>query len=486
MLHAASSVVRSSVLVSSLACTAFLGAGACLAQAPSSVQPLPDGIRTTAAGLRDSALRGTQAYEFVRSLTTEVGPRLAGSDGDRRGVEWGVRKLKELGFSNVRAEKVTVPHWVRGSESGEILTPFPQPVALTALGGSVGTPEAGIEGEVVEVARLEDLDKLAPDAVRGKILFISNRMERTQDGSGYGRAVGARSAGPSRAGELGAIALLIRSISTSDDRLPHTGATRYEEGGPRIPAAALSNPDADLLAAKIAASKGTPVRFRLKLGAQYLPEAESANVIGEIPGREKPEEIVLLGCHLDSWDLGTGAIDDATGCAIVSEAARLIGQLQQRPRRTIRVVLYANEEFGLSGARGYAEKYAADLPKHIIAAESDFGTGRIWQISSRVDPATRPRVEQIAELLKPLDIALGGNEAGGGADLIPLAPARVPVVSLNQDGTTYFDYHHTANDTLDKVDVKALDQNVAAWAVFAYVAAEMEGDFGRGPEQTGR
>lgn len=487
MLHAASSAVRSSILVSSLAFTAVLGTSACLAQAPAAPAALPEAVRTTAASLRDSALRGTKAYDFVRSLTVEVGPRLAGSDGDRRGVEWGVRALKELGFSNVRAEKVTVPHWVRGSESGEILSPFAQPVALTALGGSVGTPAEGIEAEVIEVAKVEDLGKLSPDVAKGKIVFISNRMERTRDGSGYGRAVGARSAGPSLAGKLGAVALLIRSIGTSDNRLPHTGATRYEEGGPRIPAAALSNPDADLLAAKIAAAKGkTLVRFRLKLGAQYLPEAESANVIGEIPGREKPEEIVLLGCHLDSWDPGTGALDDAAGCAIVSEAARLIGGLKQRPRRTIRVVLYANEEFGLSGARAYAEKYAADLPRHVIAAESDFGAGRVLQISSRVAPEALPRVEQIAELLKPLDIARGDNEAGGGADLIPLAPARVPVMSLNQDGSTYFDYHHNANDTLDKVDPKLLDQNVAAWVVFAYVAAEMQGDFGRGPEQVQR
>lgn len=477
MLHARR--VRPSVLASSFTLGALLGAGACLAQQPAP-SALPESIRSTAASLRDAALQGTRAYDYVRSLTVEVGPRLAGSDGDRRGVEWGLRTMKELGFRNVRAEKVTVPHWVRGAESGEILTPYAQPVAVTALGGSVGTPEPGIEAEVIEVATLQDMDKLTPEAAKGKIVFISNRMKRAQDGSGYGDAVSARGAGPVRAAKLGAAALLIRSIGTDDSRFPHTGSTRYEEGTPRIPAAALSNPDADLLAAQIATGK--PVRFRLKLGARYLPETESANVIGEIPGREKPEEIVLLACHLDSWDLGTGALDDATGCGIVMEAGRRIGELKQRPRRTIRVVLYANEEFGLSGARAYAQAHAANLPRHIIAAESDFGTGRVWRIESRVAPEARPRVEEIARLLEPLEIKLGDNEAGGGADLIPLAPARVPVMSLSQDGTTYFDYHHTANDTLDKVDAKALDQNVAAWVTFAYVAAEMEGDFGRGPE----
>ncbi|RPH56768.1 M20/M25/M40 family metallo-hydrolase, partial [bacterium] len=195
-----------------------------------------------------------------------------------------------------------------------------------------------------------------------------------------------------------------------------------------------------------------------------------------------PEEIVLLGCHLDSWDLGTGAVDDAAGCAIMMEAARRIGELPRKPRRTLRVVLYANEEFGLSGARAYAETHASELPRHVLAGESDFGSGQVWRISSRVDPAQLPAIDVLADLLKPLDVERGNNEAGGGADLSPLRPARVPVVSLGQDGTEYFDWHHTANDTLDKVDPKDLDQNVAAWATVAYVAAEMPGDFGRAPE----
>ncbi|HWM90886.1 MAG TPA: M20/M25/M40 family metallo-hydrolase [Thermoanaerobaculia bacterium] len=447
-------------------------------------QSLSSETIATATALRDGAMKGTRAYELVRSLTVETGPRLAGSPGDKAGVEWGVRTLKELGFQNVRAEKVTVPHWVRGAESGEIVSPWPQPVVLAALGGSVGTPEGGIEAEVVMVPDVAALEGMDPAKVKGRIVFVNKRMRRAKDGSGYGEAVVGRGRGATLGGKLGAAAVLIRSVGTDNNRTPHTGAMRYEEGTPRIPAAALSNPDADILETQIdAAGKARkPVRFRLKLGARYLPDAESANVIGEIPGREKPEEIVLLGCHLDSWDLGTGAVDDAAGCAIMMEAARRIGELPQRPRRTVRVVLFANEEFGLSGARAYAEKYAADLPRHILAGESDFGSGRVWQVDSRVAPESLPLFDEIAKLLAPIGAERGDNQSGGGADLSPLIPARVPVVGLNQDGTYYFDWHHTANDTLDKIDAKDLDQNVAAWAAVAYAAAEMSGSFGQAPE----
>lgn len=468
------------VLVGSLLSVCLLAASGAGFAAPEGLQPLPDTLRSTAASLREGAMRGTGAYDLVRSLTLEAGPRPAGSDGDRRAVEWALRTMRELGLSNVRAEAVKVPRWEPGVSTGTILAPWEQPVILLPLGGSVGTPEAGIEGEIVAVPSVEDLEKTAPEKVRGKIVFINKRMERRRDGSGYGEAVGGRSRGAAVAGKLGASALLIRSVGTDNNRTPHTGAMRYEDGGPRIPAAALSNPDADLLEAQLSAGK--PVRFRLVLGSRHLPEGDSANVIGEIPGREKPDEIVLLGCHLDSWFPGTGAVDDGAGCAIVMEAARRIGALPRKPRRTIRVVLYANEEFGLSGARAYAEKHAAELPKHILAGESDFGSGPIWKVDSRVAPETLPVFDEIAKLLSPLGIERGDNEAGGGADLIPLAPARVPVIGLGQDGTYYFDWHHTANDTLDKIDPKDLDQNVAAWAVVAWAAAEMPGDFGRGPE----
>ncbi|MEA2564054.1 MAG: carboxypeptidase [Acidobacteriota bacterium] len=451
---------------------------------PATAQSLSPEIAATASALRDGAMKGTRAFEIVRSLTLETGPRPAGSAGDRAAVEWGVRTLKALGLQNVRAEKVTVPHWVRGAESGEIVSPWPQPVILAALGGSVGTPEGGIEAEVVQVPDVAALEGMDAAKVKGKIVFINKRMRRAKDGSGYGETVVGRGRGPSLAGKLGAVALLIRSVGTDNNRTPHTGASRYDEGIPKIPAAALSNPDADTLEGQLAGGK--PVVFRLKLGARALPEEQSANVIGEIPGREKPDEIVLLGCHLDSWDLGTGAIDDGAGCGIMIEAVRRIGELKQHPRRTVRVVLFANEEFGLSGARAYAEAHAADLPHHILVGESDFGSGRVWQADSRVAPESLALFDEVAKLLAPIGVERGDNESGGGADLSPMAPAHVPVVGLSQDGTYYFDWHHTSNDTLDKIDPKDLDQNVAAWAALAYAVAEMPGNFGKAPEAQAR
>ncbi len=316
--------------------------------------------------------------------------------------------------------------------------------------------------------------------MRGRIVFFDAPMERTRDGSGYERAVAVRGAGPSRAAKLGAVAVLIRSMATGTDRFAHTGGTRYAEGVPRIPAAALAVPDADLLAAEVASGK--PVTFRLRLASRELPEARSANVIGDIVGRELPGEVVLIGAHLDSWDLGTGAIDDGAGVAIVGEAARQILARRERPRRTIRVILYANEEFGLSGARAYAAAHAAELPRHVFASESDLGSGRVWRLQSRVAPDRLPLAAGIARLLAPLGVEPGGNDAEGGADTTPLAPAGVPVLELDQDASRYFDYHHTADDTLDKIDPKDLDQNVAAWAAVAWAVADMPGDLGRAPQ----
>jgi len=444
---------------------------------PPTAQVLADEIQETAVSLRDAALKGTRAWSLLSSLTTEVGPRPAGSPGDRRAVAWAVRTLKDLGFSNVHTEKVTVPHWVRGEEAGEIVAPYPQRVALAAVGGSVGTPAAGIEAAVVEVAGLDALDHLDAAKVKGKIVFFNTPTDRTRDGSGYGKAVPVRSQGPSRAAKLGAVAVVLRSIGTDSNRLPHTGGLRYEQGLPRIPAAALSGPDADLLASELAGGK--PVRLRLRLGARTLAPAESANVIGEIPGREKPDEIVLLGAHLDSWDLGTGAIDDGAGCAIVVEAARRIAELKARPRRTLRVVLFANEELGLSGAEAYAKAHAQELPRHVLALESDLGSGRVWRLESRVAIESMGWIRELDRLVFPIGAGSGTNQGDSGADLGPLASAGVPTVSLMQDATGYFDFHHTANDTLDKANARDLDYNVAAWSAVVYAAAELPGDFGR-------
>jgi carboxypeptidase Q len=443
---------------------------------------MPEEITTAALSLRDAALRGTKAHDIVESLTTEVGPRPCGSPADSLAVAWALRTLKQLGFSNVHAEKVTVPHWERGAASGEIVAPYHQRVVLIALGGSVATPPAGVEAAVVSVADQDELAKLTPAQVEGRIVFFDTPTERRRDEQGYEKAVRVRSAGPAQAAKLGAVAVVIRSIGTDQNRLPHTGATRYAPAGRRIPAAALSGPDADLLAAEI--KSGKPVRFRLKLEARDLAPAESANVIGDIPGSDKPQEIVLLGAHLDSWDPGTGALDDGAGVAIVTETARRIGELKTRPHRTVRVVLFANEEFGLSGAEAYAKAHAAELPQHVVALESDLGSGRVWRLESYVAPAELGWLRGLNQLLYPIGVTSGGNQGDGGADVGPLLRGGVPSLSLDQDATNYFDFHHSANDTLDKVNAKDLDWNVAAWTAVVYAVAEMPGDFGRVKPET--
>jgi carboxypeptidase Q len=426
-----------------------------------------------ANALRERGMADDTAWRLVESLTTEVGPRSAGSPGDAAAVAWALREMQRLGFANVRSMEVTVPHWVRGDAQFAVLEPWPQPMPVLALGGSVGTSAEGIEAEAVMVKDVAALNALPAGAVKDRIVFFSNRMERKQDGSGYGPAVAVRAAGPSAAGALGARGVVIRSVSTSDDRFPHTGATRYREDAPRIPAFAISNPDADSLERQFASGK--PVRLRLWSTSRELPPARSANVIGEIPGTDRAAEIVLLGAHLDSWDPGVGAIDNGAGVAITMGAANLIRQAGLKPRRTIRVVLFANEEFGTSGSRAYVTANQAEVAQHVLGFEADFGAGPVWRLSSRVNPAQLPVVDQIHKALAPFKLARGGNEAGGGADLDGLAKLGMPVLSPDLDGTQYFDVHHTANDVLARIDPAALRQSVTAYAIGAWLGAQYPG-----------
>lgn len=430
-----------------------------------------------AAVLRSKAASGTMAFEHVSSLVTEVGPRSAGSAGDAAAVRWAMNKLASLGFSNVRSQDVLVPHWVRGTAQVQIVAPFPQPLVAAALGGSVGTAEEGIEANVLGVASLDALAALPAGSVNGKIVFIDERMARARDTGGYSATVKNRAQGASVAGNLGAAAVVIRSVGTSNNRIAHTGTVAYRTDAPRIPAFAISNPDADVLARQL--KSGKPVRMRLYSTAREMPPAWSANVIGEIPGRSRANEIVLLGAHLDSWDLGHGAIDDGAGVAIVTEAARLIGKLDRPPARTIRVVLFANEEFGLSGAREYARLAGDELARHVLAIEADLGAGPVWQLQSSVAVEALPAIGDMHRVLAPLQIEAGDNTAQGGSDLRPLREAGVPLLELALDATNYFDVHHTVNDTLAQIDPKALDQSAVAFAVAAYLAANKEGDFGR-------
>ena len=440
--------------------------------------------RSDAATLVAAGARDTGAYAILESLTTEIGPRMAGSAAYDRATAWAQDKFKSLGYDRVYLEPVTYPTWERRHESAEVVAPFSQRLVITTLGGSVGTGGKPVQAQVVEFATLDAL-KAAPDgSLAGKIAYISNRMERFKDGHGYGPAVAARS-GASLASGKGAVALVIRSIGTDSDRMPHTGMQRYADVGTKIPAAALSNPDADLLSNMI--RRGKPVTLKLDIDAGPTGVTTTQyNVVGEIRGRKKPEEVVVIGGHLDSWDLGTGAIDDGAGVAITMAAGALIGKLDKAPLRTIRVIAFANEEQGLAGGRAYAETHKAELDLQQLGAESDFGAGRIYSFRAGVAPQAIPVVEEIAKLLAPLGIAYETDKGGPGPDIGPFAKVGMPWAQLAQDGTDYFDYHHTANDTLDKVEAKALDQQAAAYAVMAYVAADSTVDFGRAPPLTGQ
>jgi len=460
-------------------CLSLLAGGAQAAK-----PPFDDPAIAAATSLRDMSETGTGAQAIVESLTTEIGPRMAGSPAFDRAIEWAQAKFKSLGYDRVYLEPVSFPVWERRHESAAVLSPFPQPLAVTALGGSVGTGVQPLEAEVVEFANLDALASAPADSLAGKIAYISNRMRRFKDGSGYGPAVAARVDGPSEAAKKGAVALLIRSIGTDSDRLPHTGITHYADDAAKIPAAALSNPDADLLSNML--RRAQPVRIRLVIDAGWTGATKTAyNVIGEIVGREKPDEVVVIGGHLDSWDLGTGAIDDAAGVAITMAAGAMIGKLDRAPRRTIRVVAFCNEEQGLYGGKAYAETHKAELDRQQLGAESDFGAGRIYAFRAGVAPEAQPVIDQIGELLAPLGIVADKLKGDAGPDLGPFASLGMPWAELAQDGTDYFDWHHSANDTLDKIDPRAMDQQAAAYAVLAYLAAESRVDFGRAPPLIG-
>jgi carboxypeptidase Q len=430
---------------------------------------------SAASTLRERAMADTGAWQLLESLTTEVGARPAGSAGDKAAVAWALREMQRLGFANVRSMEVLVPHWVRGDARFQVLAPWPQALPTLALGGSVGTPPAGIEADAILVKDLEALKNLPAGAVRGRIVYFNNRMERTRDGTGYGRAVTVRVTGPSAAAALGAIGVVIRSVGTSDERFPHTGSLRYSAEAPRIPAFAISNPDADALERQFASGK--PVRLHMTSDSRELPQARSANVIGEVPGTERAHEIVILGAHLDSWDPGVGAIDNGAGVAIMMSVAKLIQDLDSRPRRTIRVVLFANEEFGTSGSQTYLAANQAAVSQHVLGFEADFGAGPVWQLTSRVNPAQLPAVDQIFRALAPLKLVRGNNEASGGADLSGLGKLGMAILDPGLDGTNYFDVHHTANDTLAKVDPAALRQAVAAYAVSVWLGVQYPGDW---------
>ncbi|HET7576187.1 MAG TPA: M28 family peptidase [Sphingomicrobium sp.] len=423
------------------------------------------------ASLRDAALHDDIAWDIAEGLTTEIGPRLAGSPQEARARDWAVAKLKALGFSNVRIEPFTIDAWSRGSEHAEILAPFPQPLAITALGNSASTGPQGISGEVVGFDTLSELQSAPDSAVRGKIVFVSHAMPRTQDGSGYGFFGGPRRQGPSIASAKGAIAIVIRSIGTDHHRNPHAGVQTFAPGVKPIPAGALSIPDAEQVQRIL--KRGRPVTMRLTLVSKSGP-APSGNVIAEVPGRDPSLPPVLVSGHLDSWDLGTGAIDDAAGLAITTAAAKRIMDAG-RPLRTIRIVWFGSEEIGLFGGFDYQKKHGAE--PHYALAESDFGSDKIWKVDSKLGKGREAEARMLQAALAPLGIVPGSLDEADGSDIEPLLRAGMPGVGLSQDGTYYFDVHHTPDDTLDKIDPETLRQNVAAWtAMLAVLAGPVEPD----------
>lgn len=434
-----------------------------------------------AAQLRERALHDDTAWKFTEELTTQIGARLAGSENDAKARDWTIARFKALGFDKVWTEPVTYPKWVRHSESGSIVAPYPQTIVLTALGNSPATPHGGLEREVIGFDSFDALKAADPAQVKGKIVFVGARMAAHQDGHDYGIGSTIRTFGPALASSKGAAGYLLRSAGTDNNRLPHTGLTIFPPGSTPIPAAAVSAPDADQIERILKSGKALTIDMRLDCGMDGT--YTGANVIAEMTGSKHPDEYFIMGGHLDSWDLATGAIDDAAGVAIAAGAAHLIAQLPQRPARSIRVVAFANEESGLFGGKAYADAHKKDIAHAVLGSESDLGADRIYKITASVKPAARDAIGQIAQALAPLDIAYDAAAPGaGGSDLSAVHAVGMAAVSLHQDATRYFDWHHSANDTLDKIDPAQLRQNVAAYAVVAYLAAQAQGDFGSAPD----
>jgi carboxypeptidase Q len=439
--------------------------------------PLPppnvriDDYRAPAGRIIGAALTSNKAYERLGYLTDRIGNRLSGSESLERAIAWAIAEMKSDGLDNVHSEKVMVPHWVRGEESLEMTSPGSRKLAMLGLGNSIATPSAGITAEAVVVRNFDQLEALG-EQVRGKIVVYNAPF------TSYGETVRYRGSGASRAAKYGAVAALVRSITPVSLQTPHTGAMNYDEKQPKIPTAAITIEAAEMLQRLY--DRGERPTLRLKMEAKFLPDAESANVIAEIKGSEKPDEIILVGGHLDSWDVGQGAHDDGGGCIIAWEAVRLLKELGLRPRRTIRVVLFTNEENGSRGGDAYLAAHRAELSKHMIVIETDSGAYRPegFGLAATAPPQARANLQEIAKLLAGIRAdRIAAN--GGGADIGPLMREGVIGGSLDVDGTHYFDIHHTQADTLDKVNPQELALCVATMAVMAYTVADLPQALGK-------
>lgn len=447
---------------------------------------LPDEIVRAADTLRDAALRSTTGYTTLGRLTDLHGHRLSGSQRLEDAIDWLAGEMTSMGFQNVRKDPVQVPTWIRGEESLTLLEPMRLDIPMLGLGMSVGTPAGGVTGEVVVVDDFDQLESMSVSDVSGRIVLFNAPYV------GYGSTVGYRVQGAVAAAQRGAIAALVRSIGPPGHRTPHTGTMRYRDDVPRIPGAAIATEDADMFARL--ARDGVRSVVRLEMDARTEPDRLSHNLIAEVVGREKPEEIIVIGGHIDSWDVGTGAQDDGVGCMIAVEAARLMIETGLIPRRTVRVVLWTNEENGLAGARAYHDDHADELDRHVAAIESDSGNGLVQGFRFDWRPAVmgfedaeaggeaflagrREKMEMAASIADLL-ASTGADSvfaAGSGADVGPLAASGVPALGLHHDSTEYFVIHHTHADTFDKIVLEDMQKNTAAMAVMAYVLAEMDG-----------
>ena len=423
----------------------------------------PADYQPEAQRLTQAATNSLFGFSRLATMCDTFGPRFTGSKNLEAAIDWCLAEMKKDGFLNVRGEEVTVPRWVRGSESIELLLPRRREMPMLGLGGSIGTPPEGIMADVLVVSGFDDLKNRASE-VKGKIVLFNVPFTE------YRETVIVRTQGAIHAARAGAVASLIRSVGPFSMQTPHTGGMSYADGVKKIPHAALSLEDANMLS-RIQA-RGEPLRVRLKMGARTLADGISRNVVAEIPGTEKPEEIVIVSGHIDSWDVGQGAMDDGGGCLAAWEAARLMLRLGLQPRRTVRVVLWTNEENGIRGAIQYAKRHEATLAKHTLAIESDAGVFQPTGFGFLGSGRGMEIIQSVGKLLDPIS---AGKIAKGcrGADVLKLVRGGVPVMHLEVDREKYFWYHHTDADTIDKLDPAEFNRCVAAMAVMAYVIADL-------------
>lgn len=424
-----------------------------------------------ASQIMGTALVESQAYEKLEYLSDSIGNRLSGSPQLDQAIQWAINTMKADGLENVHAEPAKVPHWVRGEEKAEIIAPTKHKLNILGLGGTIGTSSEGITAEVVVVKDFDELDKLG-EKVKDKIVLYNFPMKKElPTGQAYGEAVRYRTLGAVRAAKYGAVAALVRSVTTVSLNTPHTGAMRYQDDTPKIPTAAVTIENAELMQRLFV--RGEKIIVKLKMGAQILPDTDSANVIGEIKGSEKPDEVVVVGGHIDSWDVGTGSNDDGAGSVIAMEAVKTIAKLKLRPRRTIRVVLFTNEENGLYGANAYRDTHKQNFDKHVAAIEADSGGTRPTGFSFKGSDKAFALVQEISPLLRNIRSDNVERSQGAGADISVLTDTGVPGFGLRNDSSHYFDIHHTEADTLDKLDRTELALNVATVAIMVYILADM-------------